>query len=110
MSDRLLVFKGFAGDSLVLKHPVYSDDSGGYHADETDPPVQKGERWILFLRAGSDGTYHENGPWGRYKIADDKVFSMNRVIGNNREYFDAGLDFNGEAGEDRLPPNCAAGG
>jgi heat shock protein HslJ len=90
------VFKGTAEKEIILSHTVIEYPDGNFRADETDPPVKAGERWILFLRADSDGTYTENGPWGRYQVIDRKVYSMNRVIGENNPYYITALDFDGE--------------
>jgi heat shock protein HslJ len=90
------VLKGTADREIILSHTIFEYPDGNFIADDTGPPVRAGERWILFLRAGSDGTYTENGPWGRYQVIDRKVYSMNRVIGDNNPYYIAALDFDGE--------------
>jgi heat shock protein HslJ len=91
-----VVFKGENPREIILKHSIFQNPDGSFQTFRTDPPVQPGEKWILFLRQQDDGTYHEFGPWGRYQIINDKVYSMNRVLRNNNDYYVNNLDFNGE--------------
>lgn len=90
------VFKGDNPSEIVLGNTVFQGPDGSFQTFRPDPPVQPGERWLLLLRRSDDGTYHEFGPWGRYKIVGEKVYSMNQVTGNNNDYFVEKLDINGE--------------
>ena len=90
------VLKGNAGREITLTHNVMKTEEGWREFMAEDPPPRPGERWVFFLRSGSGG-YSEVGPWGRYKIVDDKVYSMNRVLHDNNSYRAAGLDFDGLA-------------
>jgi hypothetical protein len=91
------VLKGKTGKEIVLSHMALAIPNGWMEGMAEDPPVEAGERWVFFLRRTDSGTYSNMGPWGRYKIIDDKVYSMNRVMGDNDAYIAAGgeLDFNG---------------
>jgi heat shock protein HslJ len=88
------VLKGVAGREMILNHGVYTSDNITFRIFETNPPIQAGERWILFLFKAEDGNYFETGPWGRYRVEDGKVYSMNRILNDNNIY-GADLDFNG---------------
>ncbi|NLE07918.1 MAG: META domain-containing protein, partial [Dehalococcoidales bacterium] len=91
------VFNGTCPEEIVLTHPVDRYPDGSFHFFfNSNPPVMEGERWILFLRRHDDGTYTEFGPWGRFKITDEKVYSMNRVTGDDNDYYARKLDINGE--------------
>lgn len=61
-----------------------------------DPLFQKGERYLLFLDHPSPDIYVTlSGPFGRYQIMDNKVYSMNHILQNNQYSAPQGLDFNG---------------
>jgi hypothetical protein len=60
------------------------------------PPLHPGERWVLFLQWSKElGRYIEFGPWALYKIIDDRVYSMDRVLNDENSYPGGQLDFNG---------------
>jgi hypothetical protein len=88
------VLKGKAGREITLTHTVMKTPEGWREAFAEDPPLRPGEKWVFFLRSGPTG-YAGLGPWGRYKIMDGKVYSMNRVLHDNNSYRAAGLDFDG---------------
>lgn len=91
------VLKGKIDKEIVLTKMALKDKNGWLEGSNVDPPFEAGEQWILFLSA--DMSYNNLGPWGRYKIIDDKVYSMNRVANDNNAYGggqpDFKLDFNG---------------
>ena len=61
-----------------------------------DPLFLPGERYMLFLREYAPGKYGTFGPWGRYLIWDDKVYSMNHIIVGGGGYrAPPELDFDG---------------
>jgi hypothetical protein len=87
------VLKGNIGNEIVLTKIALKGPEGWVEGIAEDPPFEAGERWVLFLNA--DMSYNNLGPWGRYKIIDDKVYSMNRITGDNDAYGAGQLDFNG---------------
>lgn len=80
------VLKGKIDKEIVLTKIALRDMEKNVWVEgmNVDPPFRAGERWILFLSA--EMSYNNLGPWGRYKIIDDKVYSMNRVANDNNEY------------------------
>ena len=64
----------------------------GQAEDVADPIFRPGEEAVLFLKTNGE-VYFLPGPWGRYRIVDNKVYSMNYVV-NNTGYYDAPLDLN----------------
>jgi len=89
------VLKGKADREIVLTHMALASPDGWIEGMVEDPPPQAGEKWVFFLSITESGEYNNFGPWGRYKITDDKVYSMNRVLGSNNSYYEEKLDFNG---------------
>jgi hypothetical protein len=93
--DRVL--KGKIDKEIILTKMAFKGQGVWVEGMAEDPPFEAGERWVLFLNA--DMSYNNLGPWGRYKIIDDKVYSMNRIMGDNNVYGagqpDFKLDFNG---------------
>jgi hypothetical protein len=88
------VLKGNIDKEIVLKKMALKDEDHNIwlEGSNVDPPFQAGEKWVLFLSA--ELSYNTLGPWGRYKIIDDKVYSMNRVANDNNAYGNE-MDFNG---------------
>lgn len=73
-----------------------------------DPLFQIGERYLLFLSnivypdayhpTGEvlyPNTYNHPGPWGRYLIIDNKIYSLNNTPQASGTYHESGLNFNG---------------
>lgn len=61
-----------------------------------DPIFKVGERHLLFLKENVHDSYSSIGPWGRYKIVNNKVYSLNYVLPSDRNYKpEETLDFNG---------------
>ena len=91
------ILKGKIDKEIVLTKMALKDNNGWMEGSNVDPPFEAGEKWVLFLSA--EMSYNNLGPWGRYKIIDDKVYSMNRVANDNNAYGssrpDFKLDFNG---------------
>jgi hypothetical protein len=91
------VLKGKIGKEIVLTKMALKDKNSWLEGSNVDPPFAAGEKWVLFLNA--DMSYNNLGPWGRYKIIDNQVYSMNRVANDNNAYGggqpDFKLDFNG---------------
>ena len=87
------VLKGKATREVI----VVQGGAIGQAEDVASPVFRPGERCVLFLKTTTEGeTYYVLGPWGRYRIVDNKVYSMNYVV-KNRGYYEAppGLNFNG---------------
>jgi hypothetical protein len=72
------VMKGKETKELVINQSGSPDLPGSDISD--DPLFLPGERYLLFLRETTDGTYFKFGPWGRYLIWDNKVYSMNHIL------------------------------
>jgi heat shock protein HslJ len=90
------VLKGNIVDKITLGYPISTIQDNTYQTSITNPPIPSGERWVLFLQKNSESIYFEIGPWGRYKITEGKVYSMNRVIGYDNEYSIGKLDVNSQ--------------
>ncbi len=73
-----------------------------------DPLFKIGEKYVLFLSkvvysdtyhpAGEElypNTYNYPGPWGRYIISNNKIYSLNNITTYSGTYYEPGLDFNG---------------
>jgi hypothetical protein len=60
-----------------------------------DPMFRIGEKSLLFLKKNVHGSYFTIGAEGRYKIVDDKVFSLNYVLPNGMLTIPETMDFNG---------------
>jgi hypothetical protein len=91
--DVTTILKGKTAPGII----VNQEGMIGKVEDVASPVFRPGERCVLFLRVSKDGKfYYLPGHWGRYRIVDSKVYSMNYVVRNNG-YYDAppGLDFNG---------------
>jgi hypothetical protein len=86
------VLKGRIDKEIILTKMALKDNNIWLEGSNVDPPFEAGEKWILFLSA--DMSYNNLGPWGRYKIIDDKVYSMNRVANDNNAYGND-IDING---------------
>ncbi len=86
------VLKGEAAREVI----VVQTGAIGQAEDVASPVFRQGERTFLFLKKSEIGTYYLPGPTGRYRIVDDKAYSMGYVV-KNRGHYDAppGLDFNG---------------
>ena len=89
------VLKGTTDKEIVLTHMALANPDGWLEGMAEDPPLQPRERWVFFLRVTESGNYNNFGPWGRYKVIDDKVYSMNQIPGKNIWYYEEKLDFNG---------------
>ncbi len=85
-------YKGNETGEIILNITGAPDKPGS--ALEEDPLFNVGERWILFLREYEEGLYYSLGPWGRYKVVDGLVYSMNRLLSMSWYNF-PGLDFRG---------------
>ena len=62
-----------------------------------DPLFEVGEEYLLFLKLSESGRYFHPGPWGRYKIIDGMVYSMNHILRDSQYQAPPQLDFNGVA-------------
>ncbi|MDD5190496.1 MAG: hypothetical protein PHE50_05575 [Dehalococcoidales bacterium] len=86
------ILKGEAGKEVIVTQ-IGTPEMPNYDPAE-DPLFKPGEKYILFLKNNPSGIYSGFGPWGRYKIIDNQVFSMNNFL--FEAHYDAkGLDFNG---------------
>ncbi len=84
--------KGESAGEIVL-NITGSPDIPGSDLGE-DPIFKPGERYFLFLHEYEEGRFYSMGPWGRYQIIDDRVFSMNRLV-DIKWYDQLDLDCNG---------------
>lgn len=87
--------KGRAEGEIIV-HQLGTPDKP-WTAVMDDPLFQTGERYLLFLRRGTNtpGIYAYPGPRARYKVVSGKVYSMNYVLQNNQYTAPEALDFNG---------------
>lgn len=93
--------KGEVADEVIL-NITGSPDIPGSDLGE-DPIFKPGERYVLFLHEYEEGRFYSMGPWGRYKIIDGRVYSMNRLV-DIGWYNQLDLDCNGVP-EDVFPGN-----
>jgi hypothetical protein len=95
------VLKGGNDGELIINSCGVSGMQGTQIIE--DPVFNIGERWVLFLQEGSPGNYHNFGPWGRYKVIDDRVYSINHVQDSSLiSWHLPELDFNGVGIDDFL--------
>jgi hypothetical protein len=88
------VFKGDIKGEMIIRQSGTSD--APWAVVDDDPLFKTGERYLLFLNANPDGTYFYYGPCARYKIQNDKVFSMNYILTKDPVYkAPEQLNFNG---------------
>jgi hypothetical protein len=93
------VFKGDSNAEVTLSI-TGNPESPGSNLEE-DPLFSVGERYLLFLHEFDDGLYYSLGPWGRFQIVDNRVYSINRIVNINWYKF-PDLDFNGISEKDFL--------
>ena len=67
--------KGDFTDEII----IIQTGAVGWAQEHGNPVFQPGERCFLFLRE-EDGIYYPFHPYGRFRIEDDKVSSMNYVL------------------------------
>jgi len=88
------VFKGDVKGEIIVTQCGTPDAPWAVVND--DPLLQTGEKYLLFLNINSRGTYFYYGPSARYKIQNNKVYSMNYILQNDAVYkVPEALDFNG---------------
>jgi hypothetical protein len=86
------VLKG-ADTKEVLIHQTGAVGEGEI---DQDPLFKPGERYVLFLHEYEPGKYFVTaGPQGRYRIIDDKVYSMNHMLPPKTYFVSEGLDIDG---------------
>ena len=88
------IYKGGEAGEIVLSITGAPDMPGSDLPE--DPLFYPGEKWLLFLHEFDEGLYYDLGPWGRYKIIDGKVYSMNRLA-DISWYMQPELDYAGVA-------------
>ena len=89
------VLKGEENEEVIIYHTGAPDRPGSGLAD--DPLFEVGEEYLLFLKLSESGRYFHPGPWGRYKIIDGMVYSMNHILRDSQYQAPPQLDFNGVA-------------
>ncbi|MBE0481460.1 MAG: hypothetical protein IBX68_10840 [Dehalococcoidia bacterium] len=65
---------------------ILIDQTGAVGKQELrdDPLLYPGDRYILFLREWEPDRYFVlGGPQGRFRVIDERVYSMNRILGEN---------------------------
>ena len=72
------VLKGRQSAELIVYQFGSPDQPGSDMSD--DPLFLPRERYLLFLREGTPGTYGYFGPWGRYLLWNNRVYSMNHIL------------------------------
>lgn len=90
------ILKGKEAQEIIVYQGGAPDKPGSDFRD--DPLFQIGNRYILFLTKveGSPNEYNHFGPWGRYQIINNKVYSLNNTLADSKAYqAPAGLDFDG---------------
>ncbi len=89
--ERLL--KGEQTDEVLINQMGAPDKPGSDFPD--DPLFEVGDRYLLFLKV-RDGVFFHPGPWGRYQVVDNKVYSLSKaLIGSEVYHAPEALDFNG---------------
>ncbi len=79
----------------VVVYQLGSPDNPGSGLDD-DPVFKVGEKHVLFLKKNIHDSYYTIGAGGRYKVVADKVYSLNYVLPDNRNYkAPESMDFNG---------------
>lgn len=85
------------GDNLkeIIVSQIGSPDNSGFQFRD-DPLFDVGKRYLLFLKKNDNNIYFTPGPWGRYQIIDNKVYSLNNTLTDKKAYqAPVALDFNG---------------
>ena len=86
-----------------LKAKVKSDNilirqngKAGVEQFEDDPLFQPGDSYLLFLREWGPGEYNViGGPQGRFKIVNEKIYSINYLYPKNNILLPGGTQSNG---------------
>ncbi len=88
------VLKGKEIGEIVIYQTGISDKPWTVIVD--NPLFQVGEKYFLFLDNNTPGIFVSmGGPAGRYKVLNNKVYSMNNVLQNNEYTAPEALNFNG---------------
>lgn len=87
------VLKGDVSGEIVIRQAGASYRP--WEVVKDDPLFQIGEKCLLFLNKNVFGTYYYYGPCSRYKITDDKVYSMNYILSEEVYKVSGELDYNG---------------
>ena len=88
------LLKGEESQEIIVNQLGKPDRSGLEFGD--NPPLDVGERCLLFLYESENNSYYLLGPWGRYHIIDNKVYSLNHILEDEKAYqAPVELDFDG---------------
>jgi len=75
---------------------IHQIGKAGTQELEDDPLFQSGDSYVLFLREYEPGKFTVlGGPQGRFKIVNDKTYSMNYVYSGNNIQLSAETQING---------------
>lgn len=68
--------KGVVNGEVLIVYPEYTELPNGDRGHEPQVPLDTGERYVLFLRQGTDRTYHGVGePW-LFRLSSGKAQAM----------------------------------
>jgi hypothetical protein len=75
---------------------IHQIGKAGTQELEDDPLFQSGDSYVLFLREYKPGNYTIlGGPQGRFKIVNDKIYSLNYLYSGNNIQLPAATQING---------------
>ena len=89
------ILKGETTGEITVAQTGSPDEPG---TDIREAPLfLPGERYLLFLREAdnSPGLFGGFGPWGRYMVWENRVYSMNHILLPGAYQAPPGLNFNG---------------
>jgi hypothetical protein len=75
---------------------IHQIGKAGTQELEDDPLFQSGDSYVLFLREYKPGNYTVlGGPQGRFKIVNDKIYSLNYIYSGNNIQLPTETQING---------------
>ena len=84
---------------------IHQIGKAGTQELEDDPLFQSGDSYVLFLREYKPGNYTVlGGPQGRFKIVNDKIYSLNYIYSGNNIQLPAATQVNGVSKTEFLQP------
>jgi hypothetical protein len=88
-------------DNEIIVNQLGNPDKPGWGIID-DPLFEVGHKYLLFLgkTTTTNPTYAGTGPWGRYEIIKDQVYSLNYTKTDSGYAPSEGLNFNGTQIED----------
>ena len=84
---------------------IHQIGKAGTQELEDDPLFQSGDSYVLFLREYKPGNYTVlGGPQGKFKIVNDKIYSLNYIYSGNNIQLPAATQVNGVSKTEFLQP------